>query len=290
MNEKICKMVADRVLEELEKGVAPWTKPWFGSERFVSHVNGKRYSLLNSILLGQPGEYATFNQVKKEGGKVKKGAKSRFVVFWSPVKKEVEDNDGEIKEHTYFILKYYKVFNLNDCEGIEKKYLNDDDTRFVHETVADAENVIQGYCDANPELRINRSEESGRAFYRPVDDYIQVPRKEQFPKIEEFYSTLFHEMAHSTGHWTRLGRFHEDGAVAAFGDSDYGKEELVAELSAAALCGRCGIETDDSFRNSAAYLKGWTEAIKEKPEMIVQAAGKADKAVDFILNGKKVEA
>ena len=283
MNKKICEMVAERVLEELKNGIVPWNKPWFGSDRFVSHVNGKHYSLLNCIMLGQPGEYATFNQISKEGGKVKKGAKSKVVVYWSPVKKEETDDSGEIKIKTYFILKYYRVFNLNDCEGVKKKYLSDDDTKFIHETVKDAEEVIKGYCDANPGLKIVRDERSGRAYYRPSEDMIQVPMMEQFEKVEEFYSTLFHEMTHSTGHWSRLGRFKEEGSVAAFGGEDYGKEELIAELGAAALCGKCGIESRDSFRNSAAYLKGWTEAIKGNPEMIVAAAGKADKAVEYIL-------
>lgn len=283
MNKKICEMVADRVLAELEKGAVPWKKPWFGSDRFVSHTTGKRYSLLNSILLEKPGEYATFKQVQAEGGKVKKGAKSKFVVFWQMVKKEEEDENGEKKVKTVPVLRYYNVFNLNDCEGVKKKYLTEDDTRFVHDVVKDAEDVIAGYCAANPTLKIERTEVSGRAFYRPCDDLIVVPMKEQFKKIEEFYSTLFHEMTHSTGHWSRLGRFKENGVTAAFGGEDYGKEELVAELGAAALCGKCGVESDDSFRNSAAYLDGWTKAIKGDPTLIVAAAGKADKAVEFIL-------
>ena len=283
MNKKICQMVADRVLEELEKGVAPWSKPWFGSDRFVSHTTGKHYSLLNCLMLGAPGEYATFKQISDEGGKVKKGAKSKPVVYWSPWKKKEINADGEEVEKMVFILKYYRVFNLNDCEGMKKKYLNDDDTRFIHETVKDAEDVIRGYCEANPGLTIKREDVSNRAFYRPSEDMIVVPAKEQFEKIEEFYSTLFHEMTHSTGHWTRLGRFKESGLVAAFGGEDYGKEELIAELGAAALCGACGVESKDSFRNSAAYLDGWTKAIKGDPTLIVAAAGKADKAVGFIL-------
>lgn len=282
MNKKICEMVADRVLAELEKGVAPWSQPWFGSNRFVSHTTGKRYSLLNSLMLGKPGEYATFKQIAAEGGKVKKGAKSRPVVYWSPQKKMVE-KDGEMVEQTYFILRYYNVFNLNDCEGIKKKYMNDDDTRIEHEVHEDAESIVKGYCDANPTLKIERSEDSTRAFYRPSEDMIRVPRIEQFADVAEYYSTLFHEMTHSTGHWSRLGRFKEEGCVAAFGGEDYGKEELIAELGAAALCGKCGVESKGSFRNSAAYLDGWTKAIKGNPEMIVAAAGKADKAVEFIL-------
>lgn len=283
MNKKICEMVAERVIEELKNGVVPWNQPWFGSDRFVSHINGKHYSLLNCMMLGKPGEYATFNQINKEGGRVKKGAKSRLVVYWSPIKKEEVGDDGEKKIKTYFILKYYRVFNLNDCEGVKKKYLNDDDTKFIHEEAKDAEEVISAYEAANPGLKIVRDEHSGRAYYRPSEDLIRVPKMEQFQKVEEFYSTLFHEMAHSTGHWSRLGRFKESGAVAAFGGEDYGKEELIAELSAAALCGKCGVESRDSFRNSAAYLNGWMEAIKGNPELIVAAASKADKAVEFIL-------
>jgi len=283
MNKKICQMVADRVLEELENGVAPWSQPWFGSDRFVSHTTGKHYSLLNCLMLGKPGEYATFKQITDEGGKVKKGAKSKVVVYWSPFKKKEINADGEEVEKVHFVLRYYRVFNLNDCEGMKKKYLNDDDTRFVHETVKDAEDVIRGYCEANPGLTIKREDVSNRAFYRPSEDMIVVPAKEQFEKIEEFYSTLFHEMTHSTGHWSRLGRFKESGLVAAFGGEDYGKEELIAELGAAALCGKCGVESKYSFRNSAAYLDGWTKAIKGDPTLIVAAAGKADKAVEFIL-------
>lgn len=289
MNKKICEMVAAKVLEELEKGVAPWNQPWFGSNRFVSHTTGKHYSLLNCMLLGKPGEYATFNQVKAEGGTVKKGAKGKPVVYWNMYKKEETGDDGEKKVKVIPVLRYFTVFNLNDCEGIEKKYLSLDDMRFVHETVADAETVVNNYCAANPTLKIERGETSGSAFYRPSEDLIQVPCIEQYMDVAEYYSTLFHEMTHSTGHWSRLGRFKESGCVAAFGGEDYGKEELIAELGAAALCGKCGVESKDSFRNSAAYLKGWTDAIRGNPELIVAAAGKADKAVAYIL-GEDVQA
>lgn len=283
MGKRVCEIVAERVLEELKKGEIPWQKPWFGCDRYVSHVNGKHYSLLNCILLGQPGEYISYKQAKKEGGHVKEGAKGKLVVFWSPVKKIVVDDDGEEVEKTHFILKYYKVFNVNDCENIKKKYLNDDDTKCIHEKDMGAEEIIDRYMAANEGLRLFREEKSNRAFYRPSEDFIQVPNMEQFEKLEEFYSTLFHEMTHSTGHWTRLGRFKEDVKLAAFGSEDYSKEELIAELGAAALCGKCGIESESSFRNSAAYIQGWMEAIKNDPNLLVSAAGKADKAVEFIL-------
>ena len=284
MGNKVCEMVAARVLEELEKGVIPWHQPWFGSDRFVSHTTGKHYSLLNCMLLGKPGEYATFKQIAAEGGHVRKGAKARFIVYWNVINKVETNDDGEEVAKTYPVLRYFNVFNLDDCEGIDKKYLADDDLRFEHDTVAEAEEIIEGYCAANPTLRIVRDQESNRAFYRPSEDLITVPCVEQFKVVEEFYSTLFHEMTHSTGHWSRLGRFKENGAVG-FGDEEYSKEELIAELGAAALCLKCGVESRSSFRNSAAYLKGWTDAIKGNPDLIVQAAGKADKAVDLILRG-----
>lgn len=283
MSKKVCQIVAERVLEEMKKGIVPWHQPWFGCDRFVSHNDGRHYTILNCMLLGKPGEYATEKQIKKEGGRIKEGAKSKIVTFWKPVKKEIVDDAGEIKVVSYPVLVYYKVFNLNDCEGIKKKYLSDDDTKFIHETVYDAENVISGYCAANPSLIIEREKESNRAYYRPSEDTVVVPAMEQFAEVEEFYSTLFHELTHSTGHWTRLGRFSESGSVAAFGSENYGKEELIAELGAAALCGRCGVESKGSFQNSAAYLSGWIDAISGNPELIVHAASKADKAFKLIL-------
>ena len=281
MGNRVCEIVAERVLEEMKQGVIPWHKPWFGGNGFVSHLNGKHYSLLNCILLGEPGEYVTFKQVQKEGGKIKKGAKSKMVVFWSPVNKEYEDENGEKKVKTYWILKYYNVFNVNDCEGIEKKY--QPEKGFEHEPEQEAEKIVRDYCEANPGLKIYRDEKSDDAFYRPSEDFIKVPMMSQYEHAEKFYSTLFHEMTHSTGHWTRLGRFKEDGRVAAFGNEDYSKEELIAELGDAALCGRCGIETEGSFKNSVAYLQGWMKEIKDDPNLIVAAAGKADKAVGYIV-------
>jgi len=281
MSKKVCEIVADRVLEELKKGEIPWQKPWFDTQQFIKHTSGKSYSLLNCLLLGVPGEYVTFKQVQAEGGKVKKGAKSKFVVFWKMYHKEVEDENGEKVVKTFPVLNYYNVFNVNDCEGIKAKYFNE--KTFKHEPEKEAEAIISGYCDANPSLRIYRDEESDRAYYRPSQDFIRVPKMEQFEKLEEFYSTLFHEMTHSTGHWTRLGRFQEGVKLASFGSEDYSKEELIAELGAATLCARCGVESESSFRNSAAYLQGWMKAIEDDPNLIVSAAGKADKAVALIL-------
>ena len=123
---------------------------------------------------------------------------------------------------------------------------------------------------------------TNKAFYTPTFDYIEVPCKEQYQNIEEFYSTLFHEMIHSTGHKNRLDRLHT-GADAAFGSETYSKEELVAEIGSASFMNLLGIETVRTFRNSAAYIQSWLKVLKSDNKFIVSASSKAEKAVNYII-------
>ena len=122
---------------------------------------------------------------------------------------------------------------------------------------------------------------SKEAYYCPSTDTVQIPERNQFPRIEEFYSTLFHELSHATGHADRLGR-KTLTASAAFGSSEYGKEELVAEFGASFLCGEAKID-NTTVKNSAAYISSWKKAIKADSKMVIQAAGMAQKAADYIL-------
>lgn len=133
---------------------------------------------------------------------------------------------------------------------------------------------------------LERSKVSDSAYYRPSTDTVVIPEIGQFAEIAEYYSTLFHELTHSTGHKTRLNRL---TATAHFGNEEYSKEELVAEIGAATLVNIAGIETSKSFNNSAAYIEGWSRALRENKKMIVEASSKANKAVNYIL-GKKEEA
>jgi antirestriction protein ArdC len=126
-------------------------------------------------------------------------------------------------------------------------------------------------------------EKGNRAFYRPSEDAIHLPLMEQFSKQAEYYSVAFHESVHSTGHKSRLNRF-EDEKSAAFGSEVYSKEELVAELGAATLVNFLGLETEKSFRNSAAYIQNWLKVLKDDPKFIVSASARAEKAVDMILD------
>ena len=127
-----------------------------------------------------------------------------------------------------------------------------------------------------------------KAAYYPIQDLVTMPDLQLFDSSEEYYSTFFHELAHSTGHLSRLNR-NEVAGVNFFGSHDYSKEELVAEMTAAFLCGETGI-LPATIENSAAYLQSWATKFKEDKKMVVYAAAAAQKAADFILDRSKEEA
>lgn len=268
----IYAQITDRIIAEMEGGVIPWKKPWVGSDNAVSYASGKPYSLLNQMLLGEPGEYLTFNECRKAGGYVRKGEKAKMVVFWTWL--EREDEDGEKKEIPF--LRYYNVFHIRQCEGLEVKYIK----LLPHGAAEDrtADTIIRGYT-TRENVQFHHSE-GNRAFYCPTDDCITVPTIAQFSNTAEYYSTVFHELVHSTGHSQRLNRMDK---TAFFGSEAYSKEELVAEIGAAVLVNCAGLETASSFRNNAAYIQNWLSVLKNDKRFIVSAAGKAEKAVRWIL-------
>lgn len=284
-NTKVYEMVTDRIISELEKGNIPWQKPWTGSiNGAFNRVSKKSYSIMNQMLLSKPGEYATFKQWQDLGGKIKKGAKSEIVVFWkilSVVEEQDSEQDGQEegtkKVKNIPLLKYYNVFHIDDVEGVEplkeKRFATDEDKT--------AQEIMDEYLERE-HIQL-RNTDKNRAFYSPSFDYINLPEIDQFNSQAEYYSTAFHEMTHSTGHADRLNRLDTGIAAAAFGSETYSKEELVAEIGAATLVNYTGLETDKSFRNSAAYIQSWLKALKNDKKMIVSAASKADKAVSFIL-------
>lgn len=278
MSKNIYEMVTARIIEQLEQGIIPWHKPWTGTAGAWSRSTGRPYSLLNQWLMPQ-GEYATFNQIKKEGGKVKKGEKGYPVVFFKPTVIETEDKNGEKVKKTVPLLKYYTVFNISEqVEGLEVKHSKETVERH-REPLAELEAIKTDYLKRSGVEFYNL--EQDKAYYSPVDDSIVLPLVEQFDSIEEYYSTAFHEMAHSTGHSTRLNRLNK---LAAFGSDDYGKEELIAEITAAAVLNEAGIETEKTIKNSAAYVQNWANAIKGDVKLIVHASSKAQKAFELIMN------
>ena len=267
--------ITNRMIKEMEQGQIPWKKPWMASGAAISHTTGKAYSLLNQMLLGRAGEWLTFKQVNAEGGWVRKGEKARMCVFWTWLEKEDEET-GEVKQVPF--LKYYNVFHIDQCEGITAKYTHQNPNPANPDEAAEA--IITEYIKR--EGITLESMEGDKAYYQPATDRIVLPLLKQFSEAAEYYSTAFHEMVHSTGHMKRLARL---DTTANFGGEEYSKEELVAEIGSAALVHHAGLETPSSFKNNAAYVQNWLQALKNDKRFIVSAAGKADKAVSYILTG-----
>lgn len=175
-------------------------------------------------------------------------------------------------------MRYYNVFHISQVEGVEplaSEQLNDE-----IEPIEEADKIITDYINRE---HLNFTEcKSNQAYYRPSDDSVVVPLKKQYKNINEYYSTTFHELTHSTGHKNRLNRL-QTGAVAAFGSETYSKEELVAEIGSASLMNIVGIETPKTFKNSAAYIQSWLKVLRNDNKFIVSASSKAEKAVNYII-------
>ena len=198
-----------------------------------------------------------------------------MVVFWKWIEQEDEET-GEKKEIPF--LRYYNVFHIDQCEGISAKH-----TKNLHmpdgaEAIEEAQEIIYGYLERE-KVKLTHTE-GDRAFYRPSTDEVVLPIRKQFMSTAEYYSTVFHELTHSTGHASRLNRLTQ---AAFFGSEDYSKEELVAEIGAAALVNHVGLETSNSIRNSAAYIQNWLKVLRDDKRFIVSASGRAEKAVNLIL-------
>lgn len=284
--------VTDKIIAMMEQGQIPWHKPWTGtSAGAISYSTGKPYSLINQILLMEPGEYITFNQCQKAGGKVKKGSKAKRVYFWKIYQKDLLDEDGQPvlkpdgtpKKETVPVLKAFQVFHLvNDCEGISPRWAEQLPEAPARPIEA-AEAALLEYISREG-IRMEADKISGKAYYSPSLDLINLPCIGQYQSAAEYYSTAFHEATHSTGHPSRLHRFEVYDSNAAFGSENYSKEELTAEIGAACILHQMGIETPDSLRNSAAYIQNWLKALKDDKRLIIGAASRAEKAVKRILN------
>ena len=269
----VYEIVTEQVIKQLESGVAPWRKPW-RTEMPCNLVSQKPYRGLNVFLLASQGyasrHWLTFSQANKLGGKIKRGEHSSLVTFWHVGDERL---DAEGKKTRPFLLRYYRVFNLCQTTGIAEKL-------GLGESPRPAASIEQ--CEAIVTAMPNapRMEQSSAAWYRPSTDTVGMPARGLFSSTEEYYSTLFHELTHSTGHASRIGR---EGIeiLNTFGSESYSREELIAEMGAAMLCGVTGI-APATLQNSAAYLKTWIERLKSDSRLLVSAASAAQKAADYI--------
>ncbi len=293
MSQLVYQIVTDRILAALDAGTVPWRKPWtvsidaLGNRTLNSPrnlVSGKAYRGCNLFLLGTAPFacpwWLTFKQALGRGGSVRKGERGTPVIFWKRsdyTKKGT--NGGEDEKRTGLLLRYYTVFNATQCDGVEYPQQA---APVVAEPVAPAAPSLATIPEAEaiiarmPNLP-TMIDGRGRAYYSPSLDVVGMPERSSFNGAAEWYSTLFHELTHSTAHKSRVGRVLGEG----FGTDDYAKEELVAEMGAGYLCALSGI-IDATIDNSAAYIAGWRKRIKDDPKIVVHAAGHAQRAAEYI--------
>jgi antirestriction protein ArdC len=271
-HSSVYQIVTEQIIKQLESGVAPWHRPW--TTQIPQNVVSKReYRGINVFLLASRGYgspyWLTYKQATEQGGNVRRGEHGSKVVFWKIDKYETEDADGQSLAKTSAILRYYTVFNVEQCDGISAPGSDK-----VINPIEQCERIVAGM--PNPPATV----QDARAWYRPANDTVGIPSRQAFGSAEEYYSTLFHELTHSTGHASRIGR---EGIekLNTFGSESYSKEELIAEMGAAMLSGMAGIERR-TLANSASYLKAWIDVLKSDSRMVVFAASQAQKAADYI--------
>lgn len=267
----VYEIVTDKILESLDRGTVPWRKPWSaGIPR--NAASNRPYSGVNSILLGmspyRDQRWLTYKQAAQLGGNVRKGERSSLITFWKQLK--VADGKTEESTKTIPMLRYFNVFNVDQCDGLNLEPLQANDV----EPIAAAQSIVDG-MPSPPSI----SRDGGdRAYYVPSADSIHMPAVNNFNGAGEYHSTLFHELAHSTGHATRLDRESLE-TPAPFGSPIYSKEELVAEFGAAFLCAQAGI--DNTLDNSASYIAGWSKALRADKRLVITAASQGQKAADY---------
>ena len=269
-----------KIIAALEKGTAPWQRPWNGREAHQNAFTKRCYTGVNQLALevagmeidgGQDPRWLTFMQAKERGLNIKKGAKGTHVILWKPMEdKKNEEEDAEI---VAVWQKVFTVFHASQIDGI-KEYVPPEITEI--ESHERAEKII---ADSKAKIVFG----GGRAFYRPADDFIQLPPKEDFKTTEGYYSTLLHELTHWTGHESRLNR--------GFGKSytpEYAFEELVAEMGSLFVSSIAGIkQTDGEFQNHASYVGSWLKELKHDSKYIFKAAAQANKAAEFLMKSKE---
>lgn len=275
-------MVTGKIIAALEKGQVPWRKPWKEGGEPQNLISKRYYRGVNTLLLQNAGYehnlFLTFKQAKEIGANIKKGEKSHLVVYWNQAEKELEEaSNTQEEKKAKLILRYYSVFNISQCENIPERYVAKP-VRAV-EPIRACEDIVLGMLKP-PKIKHTKQ----KAYYDPVKDYINMPKQASFESDAAYYSTLFHELIHSTGHEGRLNRktLTETPTVES-----YSREELVAEIGTCYLQNKAGII--GLFENSTAYIQGWLTKLKNDKRFIFFAAGHAQRATDYILNVKNEE-
>ncbi len=266
------------IINHLESGIIPWRKKWNKYGLATNIYTKQMYSGLNLFFLNIRGFesnlFGTFKQIANMGGSVKKGEKGTKIFFWKPMEKKPQEGDEEI-DKPRFVLRSYTVFNFSQTKGMEIN-MEDFPPSYSGTPIEIGERIIKEF-PFPPAIDYNGIE----ACYSPKLDIVSIPPRKSFVDAESFYSILFHELVHSTGHAKRLSR----KGIAVLNTRDverYSEEELIAELGASFLCGHTGI-VQDNFQHNAAYIQSWLKVFQNDQRILLRAAGKAQKAVNHIL-------
>lgn len=284
----IYQTVTDRIISSLKASVIPWEKPW-KTPRYAggpfprNFYTGKPYRGINVLLLWSS-EYSspfwlTFKQAQALKGNVRRGQHGTQIIFYKQLPEYAKKDDeamGE-DERVPFVLCHYTVFNVEQCDGLTLPEISQPAIALEIDEDELCESIVTGW-ENRPTLHLNNPTEY-RAYYRPSTDSVHMPARTRFVDAPHYYSTLFHELIHSTGHESRLNRTFG----GRFGDKLYRKEELVAEIGAAFLCAIAGIANEHTDRNTTAYIQNWIDRLEEDNRLIAHAAGNAQRAVDMIL-------
>lgn len=273
----IAQEITDALVASLDAGRIPWERPWAVGASAPRNLEGREYRGINVwVLAARAFEagfsspfWGTFKQVQGHGGRVRKGERGSAVVFWKWILKK-NDETGEVERIP--ILRYFVVFNVEQTEGLELSKFRTGPVA-VFNPIDRAEELVEGWDD-RPQI----DHVGDRACYSPDFDRVRMPARESFTNEPAYYSTLFHELTHATGHESRLARTFG----ASFGDDQYAREELVAEFGAAMLAGHAGF-VERTLNQSKAYVQGWAEKLRADKRLAISAAAAAQKATDLIL-------
>lgn len=271
------QIITDLIIEKLESiDTSDYKKPWFDMGYSpINAISGKAYKGINNLLLSgnnyNSNYYASFKQWQEKGCKVKKGERSHIVTLWKFFKDEKTDKE-------FPMIRYFRVFNSEQVEGdfareIEEKGLRELEN---HDPIIEAEQLINGFLKSEF-LECKLSDRACYSHSLTGNEHIAMPSQGQFPDLECYYSVFFHEMTHATGNAKRLDR----DLSGKFGSKEYAKEELVAELGAAFLCGSIGLSERPRL-DHAQYISTWLSVLRNDKRFIVSAASQAQKAADYI--------